>query len=122
MEGKTTILLVEDESSIRRLAQRMLELDGHRVIEAASVRAALAAAAGQSLHLVITDYKLPDRSGEELLADLRVQQPGLPAVIMSGFGSDILEAPPTEAHRTLFLPKPFGRESLREVIQAALAP
>lgn len=120
MEGKTTILLVEDEAPIRRLAQRMLEIDGYRVIEAASVTAALAAAAGQTLHLVITDYKLPDRSGEELLAALRKDLPALPAVVMSGFGSDVLEAPPNPACQTLFLPKPFARDTLREIVQTAL--
>ena len=120
MEGKTTILLVEDEAPIRRLAQRMLEIDGFRVLEAPSVNAALAAAAGQTLHLVITDYKLPDLSGEELLATLRKERPGLPAVVMSGFGSDVLEAPPDPSCRTLFLPKPFARDTLREIVQTAL--
>ena len=120
MEGKITLLLVEDEAPIRRLAQRMLEMDGYLVLEAGTVRAALAAAAGRPPHAVITDYKLPDQSGEEMLATLRRDHPGLPAVIMSGFGSDVLEAAPDPSCRTLFLPKPFTREALREIVQAAL--
>lgn len=121
MDAKPTLLLVEDDASVRRLALRMLEIEGYRVLDAASGRAALAHAESAALDLVLTDYKLPDLSGEDLLARLRERQPALPAVVMSGYGQDVMDTPAGPA-RTLFLSKPFSRDSLREKVKAALAP
>jgi CheY-like chemotaxis protein len=114
------ILLVDDEPSVRRLAQRMLEMDGHTVVEAGAGGPALAAAGPFQLALV--DYKLPDMSGQELILQLRERQPDLPVVVMSGYASDVLEPAPAGAARVVFLAKPFSRGTLREQIAAALAP
>jgi DNA-binding NtrC family response regulator len=119
MPDKCVILLVEDEPSILRLAQRMLEMDGFEVHGAVNGEEAMRVQEEHPPQLAICDYKLPDITGEDLIRRLRQVQPGLPVILTSGFGKEILPPQSGEAV-TLFMPKPFSRDMLREKIKAAL--
>jgi CheY-like chemotaxis protein len=85
-----TILLVEDEDAIRRLTARFLQQLGYRVLSARRGLEAVAVAAGHRgvIHLVLTDIRMPELTGPELVERLRMERPGLPALFMSGYVND----------------------------------
>jgi len=116
-----TVLVVEDEASVRTLVRRVLEADGHVVLDAADASAAeaLAEALDAAPDLLLTDVVLPGRSGAELAQRLQARWPGLPVVFMSGY------APPEAgldavAGKRLFVAKPFSPDQLRRAVRTAL--
>ncbi len=123
-----TILLVEDDPSIRRAMRRTLEGLGYRVLDPASGTAALhlVAEQGERLDLVLTDVMMPDLSGPQLVARLRASAPNLKVLFMSGLAVqeafDGLHIGPNSG----FLEKPFSREALalglRSLLDAAPVP
>lgn len=80
------ILLVEDHADTRQCMQRLLESRGHTVRSAADARSAIELSEREEFDLLIADLGLPDRSGLELLSELRQREPTLPAIALSGYG------------------------------------
>jgi two-component system, cell cycle sensor histidine kinase and response regulator CckA len=119
--GSETILLVEDEESVRQLVRETLESRGYRVLEAANGHAALALAAEHKddLHLVITDVVMPGLSGHELAQQLLAARPALKVLYLSGYAQDAF--PPSESHNA-FLQKPFTLQSLARKVREVLGP
>ncbi len=108
-----TILLVDDEKSIRDLVRRLLEMEGYAVVEATDAEEALRVfgSGDGSPHLVVTDLSLPDLDGWELCRRLRSIQPSMPILVMSGsFDLNTLLA--ANAPDVGFLQKPFAPEEL----------
>ncbi|MDX1662046.1 MAG: response regulator [Gemmatimonadota bacterium] len=105
-----TILLVEDEAAVLRLATTILEREGFRVVAARNVDAALAAAddLASAPALLITDARLPGGRGETIVETLRQRWPGLPALLVSGHPEETIEVPEDAG----FLGKPFGPDRL----------
>jgi PAS domain S-box-containing protein len=89
-EGKKTILLVEDEESLREIAGEMLRDLGYSVVEASDARSAVKAATNMSkVSLLITDVGLPNGMNGRQLADaMRVTMPGLKVLFMTGFAEN----------------------------------
>jgi CheY-like chemotaxis protein len=119
--GNATVLLVEDESLVRQTVSYSLQRLGHRVLEATNGPDALRiwAEHGDEIALVITDMVMPGGvSGVQLVERLRETQPGVHAIVMSGYSlqlsSDALPA------GIAFLPKPFSLAALSEAIERAL--
>ena len=101
-----TILVVDDEESIRRLVCRTLAGQGFRTLEAASPAAACdLAEKNAAVDLLVTDIRMPEMSGPALARRLRKRHPKLPVLFMSGY------RPPDEIDqgipRARFLAKPF---------------
>jgi len=123
--GGETVLLVDDDAIVRRVARRGLEQYGYRVLEAACGDDALALAGEHEAELdaLVTDLAMPGMGGKELVESLLAWRPGLPVVIISG--SDLEEEGVGKqlARRCRFLAKPVDGESLaacvREVLDAA---
>jgi PAS domain S-box-containing protein len=125
--GSETILLVEDEASLRAITRQGLEEHGYRVLEATSATEALDLAAGHDgpIPLLLTDVVLPGLNGRQLADALVASRPGLAVLYVSGY------APEAVLHRgvllpgTLFLPKPYTVPTLlrrvREAIDGAAA-
>jgi PAS domain S-box-containing protein len=88
--GSGCVLLVEDEDSLRRLARRMLENGGYRVIEAADGAQALevAAACDEPIDALVTDVVMPRMGGVELARRLRGERPEMKFLFMSGYPDD----------------------------------
>jgi CheY-like chemotaxis protein len=80
------ILLVEDHADTRQCMHRLLESRGHRVRSAGDAQSAVELSEHEAFDLLITDVGLPDRTGVELLCELRQRDPKLPAIALSGFG------------------------------------
>jgi two-component system cell cycle sensor histidine kinase/response regulator CckA len=119
--GSETILLVEDEDTVRIVASRVLTTRGYVVHNAANGEEALALARklGGALDLVLTDVVMPDMGGVELVDRLLQLRPGLKVVYMSGYahGDKLLE--PQGVDRS-FLQKPFSTESLSLKVREVL--
>ncbi len=122
--GSETVLVVEDESSIRLLVRKFLEHFGYRVLEACDSSEArrIIETHGGALDLLITDVVMPGGSGPDLARDLQRSHPGLKVLFMSGYPDDAVGAHGVLKEGTHFLSKPFGRETLaakvREVLDA----
>jgi two-component system, cell cycle sensor histidine kinase and response regulator CckA len=119
--GVETILLVEDDSSVRNLVGRVLRSRGYRVIEATTGEEALEIAREHTgpIDLLLTDLVMPRMSGRELALALTRSRARLPVLFMSGY-SDETVVHRVEAPDVGFLHKPFTPASLAEKVRAML--
>ncbi len=117
-----TLLLVEDEESVRRLARRVLEGVGYRVLEAASGAEALRVVEEWEgpLDLVVTDVIMPGMSGQELSARLRERRPTLRILYVSGYTDDAILQHGTLLPNTGFLQKPFTPGTLAQRVHEVM--
>ncbi len=118
---KGTILLVDDEKSVRDLVRRLLELDGYAVVEAIDAEEALRlfGSADSALHLMVTDLSLPDLDGWELCRRIRSVQPTMPILVISG-SFDLNTMLAANAPDVGFLQKPFAPEDLYRRVNVLL--
>jgi PAS domain S-box-containing protein len=122
--GSETILVVEDESTVRMVAVGNLRKAGYRVLEARNAEEALEAASAYtgSIDLVLTDVLMPGIPGPELVRRFAERLPGVRALYMSGHADDALFHHGILEGGLAFLEKPFTRDELirkvREVLDA----
>ncbi|HEY4219587.1 MAG TPA: ATP-binding protein [Gemmatimonadaceae bacterium] len=116
-----TVLLVEDDPSVRLAAKAVLEQLGHTVMPVENVAAALAVvrADGQRFDIVLTDAVMPGQGGLELAAILRQEKPELPVILMSGYAEDVASGDESSASGIVFLEKPFTAPSVARAFVAA---
>ncbi|HYX00426.1 MAG TPA: ATP-binding protein, partial [Candidatus Elarobacter sp.] len=117
-----TILLVEDESAVRELAQMVLSQRGYRVIEAHTPEEAerLAGNNGAEIHLLLTDVVMPGSSGRELAKRLTGRYPNLRVLYMSGYTYNVIAQDGTLEEGISFLQKPFTPQVLSEKVREVL--
>jgi two-component system cell cycle sensor histidine kinase/response regulator CckA len=112
-----TILVVEDDDTLRQMAARALRNAGYCVVEAGNGQDALnAAEALGRFDLLITDVVMPKIGGLELARLLRARDPELRVVYMSGYSEDLLRKQETLESDASWIAKPF---SLRELLHEA---
>lgn len=107
-----SILLVEDEASIRSLAREFLVREGHRVAEAGGVREARTALASGAFDVLLVDLTLPDGDGGAFAVEAAAGRPGLRCVLMSGGPST--RSPGDGGFR--FLAKPYRSADLLGIL------
>lgn len=116
------IVVADDDDDLRALVVRILQRDGHTVIEAADGVAAWDAVRTHRPDAVVTDIDMPGMSGTEVCAAVRAdpQVKDLPVLLVSG---SILpgDSRPAEAGATALLKKPFARGDLTACLNAVLA-
>jgi CheY-like chemotaxis protein len=121
-EGKETILLAEDEASLRRLTRATLEQSGYQVLEAKDGVEALAVseACDRPIDLLLTDVVMPGMGGLALARELTRRRPEMKVVYMSGYtGQGVGTQGPIDPGSD-FLSKPFTRVVLARKIREAL--
>ena len=122
--GNETILLVEDEPAILRLASRILSGYGYNVLEAGSPAEALALAEsrGGGADLLVTDMVMPGMNGRELAQRLGAIWPGLRSLFVSGYTADVIMHRGILEKGVAFMAKPYGPAELgarvREILDA----
>jgi PAS domain S-box-containing protein len=121
-QGTETILVVDDEASLRRVTRRLLTRLGYDVLLAAGPAEAVRIVETHPgpIHLVLSDLVLPEASGIELVRRLSALEPALRAVYTSGYSgsaSQQLTGLPATAH---FLAKPYSMRDLAETVRRAL--
>ena len=114
------ILLVEDKDSLRRVLRLTLENAGYTVAEAVDARAALNEIATSRHRLVLTDLRMPNGSGLDVLRSARSADPDVPVIVMTAFGSidEAVQAMKDGAHD--FLQKPVDSNHLLLLVERAL--
>jgi len=120
--GSETVLLVEDETSVRGLAKRVLEDCGYRVIEARDAKEALEAAVRHQgeIDLLLTDVVLPGMNGGEVAEQLKEGRPDLKVIFMSGYPDDVVLHQIGTREGFHFIEKPFTPEDLARKVRAVL--
>jgi CheY-like chemotaxis protein len=121
-QGKETILLVEDEPQIRRVAVEVLSVLGYEVHEASNgVEAVeLAAELDAPIHLLLTDVVMPKMNGRELADNLKSSNPEAAVLFMSGYTDDIIAREGILEEDVHFLGKPFTPRTLATKVREAL--
>jgi PAS domain S-box-containing protein len=120
--GAETILLVEDDDTIRAIARRSLAEAGYAVLDAGTPSAALALARGHRgrIDVLVSDVLLPEQNGWDLATALRAERPELPALFVSGYAGDRLDGRALLPEDALLLQKPFTPAQLLTGVRAAL--
>ncbi len=120
MRGGRSILLVEDHAESRASLAYVLEKRGETVHQAANGRAALAAARHETLHALILDLKLPDMDGLSVLEAVLAEAPGLPAIVVTGFGTIDAAVEAMKRGASDFLTKPIQVENLLAALDRSI--
>jgi two-component system cell cycle sensor histidine kinase/response regulator CckA len=117
-----TILLVEDEAAILKLAQVMLSKSGYQVLAAADTETAMRISRENpaSIDLLLTDVVMPGMDGHELSMWIAAQQPGMRCLYMSGYPSDVIARHGIPEVGQGFLQKPFSVKDLLRAVRVAM--
>lgn len=119
---RETVMVVDDDDNVRQMMQQALELEGYRVLAARNGADALDVAADYAMriHLIVTDVRMPNMGGAQLIEVVRRWYPSLRVLIVSGYADfsaslDIFAGTPTA-----FLRKPFSVDELAAVARNLL--
>jgi PAS domain S-box-containing protein len=119
--GSETILIVEDNAALRRLACRTLAQCGYTVIAASDASEALQASnEASSLDLLLTDIVMPGMSGPTLASELVARRPGLQVLFMSGYTDETVVSNGVLEAGMAFLQKPFTAAGLANKVRQVL--
>jgi two-component system, cell cycle sensor histidine kinase and response regulator CckA len=120
--GTETILLVEDEESVRQLVRDTLESKGYKIIEAGNGDSGIGAAARHNgkIDLVITDVVMPGMGGRELVEQILKTRPETKVLYLSGYAEDAVLSEGSLDHGTTFLQKPFTLQNLSRKVREVL--
>jgi len=120
--GTETLLLVEDETEVRRIAQQVLETLGYTVLTAENGEQALTVAAQyeNEIQLMITDVVMPQMGGPELVRRMAALRPDMGVLYMSGYTDDAIVRHGLMDERLEFLQKPFSADALARKVRKAI--
>ena len=122
LDGRGTVLLVEDEAQLRKLAKRILESKGYQVLDAGTAADALRIGREHEgpIHLLLTDVVMPGMGGPKLAEALLAERPGTPVLYMSGYTDDLMVRYGIEHEGMEFIQKPFTPLKLRQRVLEVL--
>lgn len=114
---RKTLLVVDDQATIRNILIQVLKLEGYRVLSAVDGQDALEAASRNSgrIDLLITDLQMPVMGGEELIRKLTAERPETRVICLSAGLSEV-----SLSQDVLFLPKPFVLKELTATVRGVL--
>ena len=120
---RTLVLIVDDESALRRLAGELLSRAGFSVVSTGDGEEAVALIRRGSLHFdaVLLDMSMPNLSGAETCRQIKELRPDLPVVLTSGYRHEELSELMQEGAVAGFVQKPFTPKALVETIRGAVA-
>jgi len=114
------ILVVDDEPSMREMLGIMLRREGYEIVSAENRAVAAAVLAKGPVDMVITDVKLPDGDGIEILRHVKAASPGTVVIVMTAFGTTQTAVAAMKLGAHDYLTKPFDVEELKIVVRGAL--
>ena len=122
-QGQGTVLLVEDQDSVRHFVRRTLERCGYRVLEATDGSAAVEVAREHkgNLDLLLSDVMMPGMTGPEAAALIVALRPGLPVIFMSAYPFDALGQQMVVDETVVYLEKPFEASDLAAVVKSTIS-
>jgi DNA-binding response OmpR family regulator len=116
------VLVVDNEADFLATYERLLRRQGYQVITVTSRAAGLAVVTSERLHLVISDLRLPDGDGLDVVRAARAVPDPPPVIVVTGYPSDETRRAATAAGATAFFAKPFAAAGLLAAVQSSLAP
>jgi len=116
-----SILVVDDEDDLRVTYERLLRRQGYRVRLAATRGAGLAIVETEPLTLVVTDLRLTDGSGLDVIAAARAAPEPAPAIVVTGFPSAENRQAALSAGASGFLAKPFSAAAFSDLVATVIA-
>ncbi len=126
--GTATLLIAEDDGTVRVLLRRMLEGAGYRILEASTGEDAIRTYYQDSdrIELLILDVVMPDRNGKDVYDEIRGMHPNIKALFISGYTADIIHKKGIFDPALDFLRKPLSEEELlrkvHEILSRRLTP
>jgi len=115
------ILVIDDEARARNLISRILQADSHSVILAEDGQAGLDIFRGGEFDLVITDRAMPNMSGDEVAKEAQNIRPGIPIIMLTGFGDIMKDRGECPSGVTLVMSKPVTQKELRHAMASVMA-
>ena len=121
--GSETILLAEDEATVRAVVRQALERQGYVVLEAPNTETAIAFAERHdgAIHMLISDVVMPGLSGRDLADRVRTARPGIKVMFMSGYTDEAVVRHGKLDAGVAYLQKPFGPEALARKVREVLS-
>ncbi len=116
-----TVLIVDDESNLRKVLSTLLTRDGHDTIAVGSGEEAVAAIKKQPVDIIITDMRMPGMSGLELLEHVKRTLPGLPVIVITAHGSVDTAVIALKNGAFDYITKPFDKDELKLAVRKAAA-
>ena len=123
LQGSETVLLVEDEEMVRRLARRILQASGYRLLEASNGEEAFRLVQeqkGKPIHLMVTDVVMPGMNGRELADCLESLKPEMRVLYMSGYTDDAIVRHGILQKKVNYIQKPFTYEEFASKVREVL--
>ena len=118
--ARSSVLVVDDDESLRRITQLQLQEAGHEVLTAANGEEALRLLEEHPVALVITDFKMPGMSGLDLLQAVRKSSPQTSVLMITAFGTVQSAVEAMKAGAFDYITKPIDYEELVLVVSRAL--
>ena len=120
--GEETLLIVEDQADVRRLALSILKASGYHILEAGNAAQALGLSASYAgkIDLLVTDVIMPGLNGRQLADRLVEDRPGLKVLYTSGYTADVIALQGSLEPGMEYLPKPFGAAQLSAKVREVL--
>jgi len=119
MTAVRTVLLIDDDESLRKVVEYNLIEEGYRVLTAADGTAGLAAFQEHPVDLIVTDIRMPGLDGLDLLARVRAMQPDLAVVVLTAHGTIDSAVEAMRIGAADYLTKPFNRDQLKTAVRKA---
>lgn len=120
MTSVTVVLVVDDEFDLAESCARLLRRRGYHVVTAGSCATGHAALAGTSPALLVSDVRLPDGDGLDLVRAASALKPPVPTIVISGYLSAAGQMAARDAGAVAFLSKPFASEVFAQAVEQAL--
>jgi len=117
------ILIIDDDVNIRKTLKKLLLVSGYDVCEAQNGKVGLDLFRENNVDLVITDMLMPEKSGAEVIMELKTEYPDVKIIAMSGYGDELPDEfmdLPEGLNADSILPKPFRLHELQSTIKNTL--
>lgn len=120
----STVLIVDDDPGVRQILREFVELEGHRVLEAADSSFARRAMAQERVDLIFLDVLMPGESGAALCHSIKddPESQGMKVVLLTGFDGERAWSQGMRSGADIFLVKPVNRERIRVLLEELLTP
>ena len=117
---RKTVLVVDDDESLRRVVEYNLQEEGYRVLTAVDGPEGWRQFQAETVDLVLTDVRMPEMDGIELLTRLKAMQPDLPVIMLTAHGTIDSAVDAMKLGASDYLTKPFNRDQLKAAVWKAL--
>ena len=118
--GGGRVLVIEDDEGMREAIESLLNAAGYETTPYASAEALLAAGPPEDARCIVSDIRLPEMSGLDLIGALRARGACPPVILVTAHDSPAMRSAAGQHGAAAYLPKPFGRGELLAAIQRAM--